>query len=262
MCLLAVAFQTQTDTPLIVTSNRDEFYRRPTEAMHWWPDAPILAGRDNQAGGTWMGLSRSGRFAAVTNFRQLEDAAMPEAKTLSRGHLVTDFLSSKNTVEQWADSITTTMPDYGGFNLLIYDGHRLLYLNNRYGTRQLLAPGIYALSNHLLDSPWPKVDHAREQLRQTIESGQIGAGQLPELIATLSLEKTYPPELLPDTGVSNELETQLSSPFIVADGYGTRASSAIIISKQGEIVVAEHCFEAGETLGTQVFEFELSRPSL
>ena len=84
MCLLAVAFQTQTDTPLIVTSNRDEFYRRPTEAMHWWPDAPILAGRDTEAGGTWMGLSRSGRFAAVTNFRQLEDAAMPEADSVAR----------------------------------------------------------------------------------------------------------------------------------------------------------------------------------
>ncbi|MFT7166362.1 MAG: hypothetical protein ACI9BG_001065, partial [Parasphingorhabdus sp.] len=111
MCLLAVAFQTQIDCPLIVTSNRDEFYRRPTEPMHWWPDAPILAGRDAEAGGTWMGLSRSGRFAAVTNFRQLVAGAMPETKALSRGHLVTGFLSSEKTVEQWADSIAATMPD-------------------------------------------------------------------------------------------------------------------------------------------------------
>ena len=259
MCLLAVAFQTQIDCPLIVTSNRDEFYRRPTEPMHWWPDAPILAGRDAEAGGTWMGLSRSGRFAAVTNFRQLVAGAIPETKALSRGHLVTDFLSSEKTVEQWADSITATMPDYGGFNLLLYDGLSLLYLNNHNGARQLLEPGIYALSNHFLDSPWPKVDHAREQLRRAIEVGQIGAGQLSDLIATLSLEKTYPLELLPDTGVPKDLEAQLSSPFIVADGYGTRASSAIIISKQGGIVVAEHCFEAGETLGTQVYEFDLSR---
>ncbi len=130
MCLLAVAFQTQIDRPLIVTSNRDEFYRRPTEPMHWWPDAPILAGRDAEAGGTWMGLSRSGRFAAVTNFRQLVAGAMPETNALSRGHLVTDFLSSEKIVEQWADSIAATMPHYGGFNLLLYDGLSLLYLNN------------------------------------------------------------------------------------------------------------------------------------
>ena len=258
MCLLAIAFQAHPDAPRIVTSNRDEFYERPTLPMHWWSDAPILAGRDTQAGGTWMGLSRNGRFAAVTNFRQMVGGVMPEAKPLSRGELITDFLSSDQTVDEWADALTATMPDYSGFNLLLYDGFNLLYLNNHDNSRKLLAPGIYALSNHLLDSPWPKVDHAREQLKQAISPSKMGADQLPDLIATLSLEKVYAPELLPNTGVPAQWEELLSSPFIVADGYGTRASAAIIISRSGKVVVSEHCFEAGENLGHQEFSFNLS----
>jgi uncharacterized protein with NRDE domain len=258
MCLLAVAFKSHPDAPLIVASNRDEFYQRPTLPMHWWADAPILAGRDTQAGGTWMGLSRNGRFAAVTNFRQVIDGVIAEAKPLSRGQLITDFLSSDQSADDWADSLAATTSDYDGFNLLLYDGFNLLYLNNHDQSRKLLPPGIYALSNHLLDSPWPKVDYAREQLKQAIAVNKIGAGQLPDLIATLSLEKTYAPELLPDTGVPAQWETLLSSPFIVADGYGTRASAAIIISHSGEVVAAEQCFEAGESLGYQEFSFNLS----
>ena len=183
---------------------------------------------------------------------------MPEAKPLSRGQLITDFLSSDQTVDDWANSLAATSADYDGFNLLLYDGFNLLYLNNHDHSRKRLPPGIYALSNHLLDSPWPKVDHAREQLKQAIAVDKIGAEQLPDLIATLSLEKTYAPELLPDTGVPAQWETLLSSPFIVADGYGTRASAAIIISHTGEVVAAEHCFEAGESLGHQEFSFNLS----
>ena len=258
MCLLAIAFQSHPDAPLIVTSNRDEFYARPTLPMHWWSDAPILAGRDTQAGGTWMGLSRDGRFAAVTNFRQMVNGVMPEAKPLSRGELITDFLSSDQSAEEWADSLTATMADYSGFNLLLYDGFNLLYLNNHDNSRKLLPPGIYALSNHLLDSPWPKVDHARDQLKQAISPVKMGAEQLPNLIATLSLEKVYAPELLPNTGVPAQWEELLSSPFIVADGYGTRASAAIIISSSGKVVVSEYCFEAGESLGHQEFSFNLS----
>ena len=258
MCLLAIAFQSHPDAPLIVTSNRDEFYARPTLPMHWWSDAPILAGRDRQAGGTWMGLSRHGRFAAVTNFRQIVNDVKSPPSALSRGQLISDFLSSDQSVEEWTEGLKPTMADYDGFNLLLYDGLNLLYLNNHDNSRTLLPPGIYALSNHLLDSPWPKVEHARDQLKQAIAVDSIGAEQLPDLIATLSLEKTFAPELLPNTGVPAQWEELLSSPFIVADGYGTRASAAIVIRQSGEVVVAEHCFEAGERLGHQEFSFNLS----
>ena len=259
MCLLAFAFKTQSSASLIVTSNRDEFYPRPTLAMHWWPNAPILAGKDLDAGGTWLGLSRNGRFAAVTNYRYVNEQGVMESKPLSRGNLVSDFLCSELSAEDWAKNIGPTAAEYGGFNLLLYDGDELVYLNN-YEAKppQRLQPGVYALSNNALDSPWPKVDHAREQLEQLIDGAEVGEQHLNSLIATLSLQKTYARELLPNTGVPQEWETLLSSPFIVADGYGTRASTALIISESANITVAEQTYEAGETLNSQTFSFRAS----
>ena len=276
MCLLAFAFKTQSSAPLIITSNRDEFYPRPTLAMHWWPDAPILAGKDLDAGGTWLGLSRNGRFAAVTNYRYVNEQGVMESKPLSRGNLVSDFLCSELRAEDWAKNIGPTAAAYGGFNLLLYDGDELVYLNN-YEAKppQRLQPGVYALSNNCLDSPWPKVDHAREQLEELLNLNDSAIGidsaignnssitnnsaiddnYLDALVATLSLQKTYAPELLPNTGVPAVWETLLSSPFIVADGYGTRASTAIVLSASGDISVAEQTYEAGETLGSQTFRF-------
>lgn len=259
MCLLAFAYKTQTDSPLIVTSNRDEFYPRPTLPMHWWSDAPILAGKDLNAGGTWLGLSRNGRFAAVTNYRYLDENGEMESQPLSRGQLVTDFLVSELAASDWASAIEPTASEYGGFNLLLYDGSNLVYLNNYENLApQKLQPGVYALSNNTLDSPWPKVDHAREQLEQLIDGAEVGEQHLDSLMATLSLQKTYARELLPSTGVPQEWETLLSSPFIVADGYGTRASTALIISESANITVAEQTYEAGETLNSQTFNFRAS----
>lgn len=257
MCLLAFAFNCHPDAPLIVISNRDEFYERPTLPMHWWTDSQILAGRDQQAGGTWLGLKRNGRFAAVTNFRDLHGNTISQAKTLSRGKLVTDFLSSSDDVHQWADSIAAQLSDYDGFNLLIYDGVSLLYLNNQGDPRVILEPGVYALSNHALDSPWPKVVHAREQLSQKIVDRKIDIDALPVLLETLSLQKTYAPHLLPNTGVPAEWESLLSSPFIVAEGYGTRAATAIIVSSNGEVHAAEQCFDAGQRRDFNQFNFRI-----
>jgi uncharacterized protein with NRDE domain len=256
MCLLALAYKTQNHRPLIVASNRDEFYPRPTQPMHWWSDAPILAGKDLDAGGTWLGLSRNGRFAAVTNYRYVDESGAIESKPLSRGQLVTDFLLSDAQAIDWATALGDKALAYGGFNLLLYDGDSLVYLNNFEDLApQRLEPGVYALSNNRLDSPWPKVDHARAQLAELVETEQLGEDHLGTLIATLALQKTYAPELLPNTGVPQEWETLLSSPFIVAEGYGTRASAAVIISACGQIAVAEQSYEAGETLGSQTFKF-------
>jgi len=256
MCLLAFAYKTQTDTPLIITSNRDEFYPRPTMPMHWWSDEPILAGKDLEAGGTWLGLSRNGRFAAVTNYRYVDENGVMESKPLSRGNLVTDFLLSGQGAMDWANALGPGASEYSGFNLILFDGDNLVYLNNYENLApQKLQPGVYAVSNNTLDSPWPKVVHAREQLEEVIDSASVDSSYLEQLMATLSLQKTYAPELLPNTGVPQEWETLLSSPFIVADGYGTRASAAIIISASAEISVAEQTYEAGETLESQTFTF-------
>lgn len=259
MCLLAVAFHQHPEAPLIVTSNRDEYYSRPTEAMHWWNDAPVLAGRDLQMGGTWMGVTRDGRFAAITNYRNVpEDGKVPE-RPLSRGNLVKDFLCAETTAGNWAQDMRPSLSDYGEFNLLVYDGCELLYLNNYHDDEaRRLAPGFYALSNSLLDSPWPKVDYAREKLRASVEqAAQIGEGEIAELLDNLALQQTYAPHLLPKTGVPPEWEEILSSPFIVAPGYGTRASTVLVMFATGEVKTVERNFEAGEKTSENSFEFRV-----
>lgn len=254
MCLLAIAFNYRPDTPLAVCSNRDEFYRRPTLPMHWWQDKPVLAGRDEQEGGTWMGLSRNGRFAAVTNFREFSKPGFHEARPKSRGNLVTDFLCSEASAQSWADSVLADFDLYGGFNLLIYDGQQLLYLNNFNNQVRNLEPGIYALSNHLLDSPWPKVDYAREQLVQTLDKPRSDQQMLGDLLSLLEKNQTYPDHLLPNTGVPADWEKRLSSAFIVAEDYGTLASTSIVLSNSGNHI-AEQTFIKGVAGQTEIFIF-------
>lgn len=254
MCLLAIAFNYRPDTPLAVCSNRDEFYRRPTLPMHWWQDKPVLAGRDKQEGGTWMGLSRNGRFAAVTNFREFSKPGFHEPRPKSRGNLVTDFLCSEASAQSWADSVLADFDLYGGFNLLIYDGQQLLYLNNFNNQVRNLEPGIYALSNHLLDSPWPKVDYAREQLFQTLDNQRSDQQMLGDLLGLLDKNQTYPDHLLPNTGVPADWEKRLSSAFIVAEDYGTMASTSIVLSSSGSHI-AEQTYIEGVAGQTEIFTF-------
>lgn len=245
MCLLAFAYQKGTETPLVVASNRDEFYQRPTLPMHWWHDKPILAGRDEQAGGTWLGISKTGRFAAVTNFRDLNKKDTSSTELLSRGDLVVDFLSASTTASKWAAHIQSSSLQYGPFSLLLYDGEELIYCNNQGDKYRKLTPGFYALSNHQLDSPWPKVSYAREQITGLLASEELSAEKLPILVNCLSQNAIYPDRLLPDTGIPMDWERRLSSPFITADGYGTRASTGVIFSKSGSINIAEQNFQDG-----------------
>jgi uncharacterized protein with NRDE domain len=254
MCLLAFAFNHHPDTSLAVCSNRDEFYQRPTLPMHWWQDMPVLAGRDEQQGGTWMGLSRNGRFAAVTNFRDFTKPGFHEARPKSRGNLVTDFLCSQASAQDWADSVLEDFDTYGGFNLLIYDGEQLLYLNNFNNQVRSLEPGIYALSNHLLDSPWPKVDYARRQLKETLSKRGSNQQLADDLLGLLEQNQTYPDHLLPSTGVPADWERRLSSAFIVAEDYGTRAATSIVLSSSGSSI-AEQTYIEGVAERHEIFTF-------
>jgi uncharacterized protein with NRDE domain len=254
MCLLAIAFNHRQDTALAVCSNRDEFYQRPTLPLHWWQDMPVLAGRDEQQGGTWIGLSQNNRFAAVTNFRDLFKPGFYDARPKSRGNLVTDFLCSQASAQSWADSVLPEFDLYGGFNLLIYDGEQLLYLNNFNNQVRSLEPGIYALSNHLLDSPWPKVDYARQQLRQTLDRQRNDQQTLDDLLGLLEQNQTYPDHLLPNTGVPADWEKRLSSAFIVAEDYGTRASTSIVLSSSGGSI-AEQTYIKGIAAQSEIFTF-------
>ena len=254
MCLLAIAFNHRPDIALAVCSNRDEFYQRPTLPMHWWQDMPVLAGRDKKEGGTWMGLSHSGRFAAVTNFRDFSKPGFHEARPKSRGNLVTDFLCSQASAQSWVDSVLESLDLYGGFNLLIYDGEQLLYLNNFNNQVRSLEPGIYALSNHLLDSPWPKVDYARQRLTETLGDQRSNQQIFDDLLGLLEKNQNYPDHLLPDTVVSADWERRLSSAFIVAEDYGTRASTSIVLSNSGSSV-AERTYIKGIAEQSEIFTF-------
>jgi len=180
-------------------------------------------------------------------------------RPLSRGNLVKDFLCTERPADHWARDTRPTLADYGEFNLLVYDGHDLFYLNNYHDdAARKLDPGFYALSNSLLDSPWPKVDYARERMRASVEqAAHIGDGEIAELLDNLALQQTYAPHLLPKTGVSDEWEEILSSPFIVAPGYGTRASTVLVMFANGEVKAVERNFEAGKQFSEQSFDFSV-----
>ena len=258
MCLLAFAYQMESDAPFVVTSNRDEFYLRPTLPLHWWPDKPILAGRDEQAGGTWLGLSKTGRFAAVTNFRDLKKQNTSATGLLSRGDLVVDFLSTSTPASKWAEQMQTSSFEYGPFSLLLFDGKQLIYCNNQGDPQQKLAPGFYALSNHQLNSPWPKVRYARDQITHLLKNNELNSETLPRVVNCLSQNAVYPDKSLPETGIPIDWERRLSSPFITADGYGTRASTGVIFSKSGVINIAEQSYHDGIESCYSVFQHKLS----
>lgn len=251
MCLLAVAWQHHPELPLVVAGNRDEFHGRATRPAAFWPDAPqVLAGRDEQAGGTWLGMTRDGRFAAVTNVREPAAAA----GIRSRGELTADFLAGKDSAAAAAQRAVAEGAAYSGFNLLLGDGRDLYYASNRDpGSPRRLEPGIHALSNHLLETPWPKLLRLREKLREAL----AGPVTTEVLLAMLEDRRPAPPERLPDTGLPPELERRLSAPFVVGEEYGTR-SSTVVLAGRDRIDFRERRFAPdGRASGESPFAFTL-----
>lgn len=246
MCLILVAWNAHPDYPLVVAANRDEFLARPAAPAHWWTDAPdLLAGRDLEAGGTWMGVSRSGRFAALTNYRD-PTRHLPGAP--SRGALVRDCLTASTATIATLDRIAAVSARYAGFNMLVSDGATLGIHESTTGSVRTLAPGIHALSNHLLDTPWPKVQRARASFTKVIT-------RLPDhgqLLATLTDTTAAGDAYLPATGVSPEWERWLSPAFIRAPGYGTRCSTVITRDHSGRTQFSEWTWSKDATLLSQV----------
>ena len=240
MCLVVVAFQAHADVPLVVAANRDEFHARPTRDAAWWPDTlDVLAGRDLQAGGTWLGVHRSGRFATVTNYR---DADAPQAGLQSRGHLVTDFLQGDQSPAEFADAIRQDA--YAGFNLLLSDGQSLVYLSNRGGGLRELPPGIYGLSNATLDTPWEKVERSKQRLAELVSNGDINETELMRLLADR------------DKGPASEVRGDrlefakahaITAPFIVMPEYGTRCSTIVRHGRDGRWHFMERRFDPDGT---------------
>ncbi len=244
MCLLALAYKVHPDYPLIVVANRDEFYARPTREAHFWPAHPtILAGRDLEAGGTWLGVSRAGRWSTVTNFREGRLAPAPH----SRGELPLGFLTGNESPADYSRRMLAHGDDFNGFNLLAGNRDELVYASNRQAAIRSLPPGVYTLSNDFLDTPWPKAELARENLLRVLRDAP--ALHTDDLLGVLASRQVFPDRQLPATGIGQEMERTLSPPFIVTPAYGTRCTTALLMSRGGEVVFAEQNFLRGEPEG-------------
>jgi uncharacterized protein with NRDE domain len=252
MCLVLVVWRVHPQYPCLVAANRDEFHARPAARAGWWADRPqILAGRDLEAGGTWLGLTRTGRFAALTNYRDPEQRR-PEAP--SRGALVTAMLESGGSVAEGLEYLRGVGARYNGFNLIFSDGERLGIYESVRGCGRELGPGIYGLSNHLLDTPWPKVQKAKSRL----EAALVDLTDTAPLLALLRDDRPAPDAHLPQTGVSLEWERLLSSAFVKAPDYGTRCSTIIRIEREGRAYFEEWSWSPnGSDIGRTSLQFEL-----
>lgn len=249
MCLIALALDAHPSYRLVIAANRDEFYARPTAPADWWVDAPdVLAGRDLREGGTWMGVTRTGRVAAVTNYRDPGLAQLADAP--SRGALVADFLRGGADAEAYANDLAGRAARYNGFNLLVGDDGGLFYLSNRAQGVRRLEPGIYGLSNALLDTPWPKVVRAKGAMADALAAAE-GDGWDARLWEALADRVIAADDALPDTGVGAERERLLSAPFIRTDVYGTRASTVLTIGTDGEVRFVERSIAPGEDAWTE-----------
>jgi uncharacterized protein with NRDE domain len=233
LCLIVVAWRCRADLPLIVAANRDEWRDRPAEPAHWWPDHPdLLAGRDLKAGGTWMGVTRSGRFAAVTNFR---DPADRRSTARSRGGLVTEFLAGDESPPAYLTRIALSAAEYNAFNLIVGDAGSLWYYGSREGGARPIAPGVHGLSNHVLDEPWPKVTRGRAAMEHALAAPD----PTPALFELLGDAGPAPDAVLPDTGVGLEWERRLSAALITGADYGTRASTVLLAGADGRVAFEE-----------------------
>jgi uncharacterized protein with NRDE domain len=240
--LILVAWQAHPDYPLVIAANRDEFFGRPSAPAGFWPDAPeVLAGRDLEAGGSWLGVTRRQRFAALTNYRDGGSQPAELGNAPSRGTLVGNFLAGHCDPEKYITALSRSAPAYKGYNLFVGDARRLAYCTNRGTGWRWLGPGIYGLSNHLLDTPWPKLLAAKVSFATAL--AQL-PGEVPffELLADREIVAD---SHLPETGVALEWERILSAIFVTSPDYGTRASTLLTRHRSGQVTLIEKSFGRG-----------------
>lgn len=250
MCVAVFAWKIRPDYPLVFAGNRDELHARPAAAAGYWKDAPqVLGGRDLTAGGTWLGVTAAGRFAVVTNYRE---GPNPHSGPRSRGELTADFLRGAMPPQDYLAVVQRRASEYAPFSLIVGDAEALWYFSNRDMRAPFeVPPGIHGLSNHLLDTPWPKVTLSKSRLESLLARGTPTADELEKLLADRT---EAPAKELPDTGIGAERERQISPVFVVNPVYGTRCSTAILRARNGELRFVERRFDAaGEFLGKSDF---------
>ena len=252
MCLIYVAWRRHLRYRLVVAANRDECHTRPAAPAYWWEDAPgVLAGRDLEAGGTWLGVTRSGRFAAITNYH--DPAAGRRAGAPSRGALVSGFLAGGESAPEYLGRIMASGHQYNGFSLLAMDGDTMAFASNRTGGVIRLDPGVYGLSNHLLDTPWPKVTNGKMELERLLAEPDV---RVPDLLALLAVRGPAKVEeaLCADTGSDFGRMRWRALRFILGGDYGTRTSTVVLLDAGGAGVFVERSFDPrGVAVGEVAF---------
>lgn len=252
MCLILFAYNQHPKYKLVIAANRDEFYHRPTKEADFWNDHPnLLAGRDLEGQGTWMGVTKSGRLSLLTNYRDLSNIR-PNAPT--RGKLVTDFLVSNQNPQQYLNMIHSVSDRYNGFNILLGSVNDLWYYSNYQKNIYMLGSGVYGLSNELLDSPWPKVQKGKQKLKQILKSDEIDQE---ELFESLFDDFKAPDQELPETGVGIEMERMLSPMFIKSEQYGTRCSTLLLADHENNVTFLERTYDT-TTFAHETKKFEFS----
>lgn len=251
MCLLFCSYRKTPGYRLVIAANRDEFLKRPTARLDYIDkENQILAGLDLLGGGTWLGVHRDGRIGALTNYRKKEKIT---GDAPSRGEIVASYLSSKGDSLQFLKNLSEKASQYNGFSLILGDGNDLYYFNNQQNRITPLSPGFYGLSNHFLDSPWPKVIRGKDLLKPVmVDTDNVD----PNKIFTLLKDDHCPPDTsLPDTGVGLEWERLLGSIFIDSQEYGTRSSAVITIGYRGETVFTEKTYDGGNKEQPGIVQF-------
>lgn len=234
MCLILFAYRTHPTYPLILLANRDEYYQRPSQPAHWWPQhSGLLAGRDLEGSGTWLGVNRQGEFAAITNVREGHPST---GNFRSRGLLPLSYLTRQQSPSTFSRELIVNRHQYRGYNLLYGSLKQLFYFSNRQGNPTELKPGVYGLSNAMLDTPWPKILKGKERLAQQLATQEP---HISNLFHILTDEEKARDDQLPETGISIGLERFLSSICIRGDHYGTRSSTVVCISRKGELTLHE-----------------------
>ena len=253
MCLIFLSLNNHPTYKLILAANRDEFYHRKTAAADFWEDHPqILGGRDLEANGTWLGMTRSGKISLLTNYRDPKNIN-PTAP--SRGRLVSDYLEGEVQAETYLKKIEADGSQYNGFNLLTGSVNDLWYFSNYSKGIERLKPGLHGLSNHLLDTPWPKVVRGKEGIQKILRQQKIASDGLFEFLYD---EERAQDDQLPDTGIGIERERALSSMFITSPNYGSRCSTVILVNQQNHAVFAERVYDLTTfEFSVKTFEFDI-----
>ena len=257
MCLIFLALKNHSKYKLVVAANRDEFYDRKTAAASWWEDHPqILAGRDLEAMGTWLGMTTSGRICMVTNFRDLRNI---KTNAPSRGKLVTDFLLGKTSGEEYLKKVAARADQFNGFSLIAGTVDSLYYLSNYKDGVIHLNSGLFGLSNHLLETPWPKVEKGKTQIQDLLRKQEL---RTEDFFPVLSDEATHADETLPDTGVGLARERSLSAAFIKSPDYGTRSSTVILVDYNNQVSFHERVYDpVTSEFSHNTFQYSIREPA-